>query len=49
MRLLELGRYSEAEHLYLEALDITERRLGKEHPHTIIIRNNLKNLLNTSL
>ncbi|MEH2360782.1 tetratricopeptide repeat protein, partial [Nostoc sp.] len=35
------GRYSEAEPLYIQALDICEQRLGVDHPNTITIRNNL--------
>jgi tetratricopeptide (TPR) repeat protein len=35
------GRYSEAEPLYIQALDICERRLGANHPNTVTTRDNL--------
>ncbi|MDZ8187923.1 MAG: tetratricopeptide repeat protein, partial [Nostoc sp. ChiSLP02] len=35
------GRYSEAEPLYIQALDIFEQRLGANHPNTITVRQNL--------
>jgi tetratricopeptide (TPR) repeat protein len=38
------GRYSEAELLYQQALEIRERRLGVNHPKTVIVRENLANL-----
>ncbi len=34
------GRYESAEPLYVEALAIAERVLGKEHPNTKIFREN---------
>ena len=37
-----LGRYSEAEPLYKQALDMLEQTLGQEHPHTKIVRENLE-------
>jgi hypothetical protein len=36
------GKYSEAEPLYFEALAMSERVLGTNHPTTIIFRNNLQ-------
>ncbi|MFN5893564.1 MAG: tetratricopeptide repeat protein, partial [Dolichospermum sp.] len=36
------GRYSEAELLYLDALAMSERVQGTNHPNTIIFRNNLQ-------
>jgi tetratricopeptide (TPR) repeat protein len=36
------GKYSEAEPLYLEALVMSERVQGTNHPNTIIFRNNLQ-------
>lgn len=36
------GRYSEAESLYRQALEILLRVLGEEHPNTIICRENLE-------
>lgn len=38
------GRYSEAELLYLQALEISDRTLGSNHPQTILIRENLNKL-----
>ncbi len=38
------GRYNEAEPLYLQALNIRERRLGLDHPHTVTVRENLEAL-----
>ncbi|PHJ68407.1 hypothetical protein VF14_02220 [Nostoc linckia z18] len=38
------GRYSEAEPLYLKALDIFERRLGVNHPNTVTVGRGLANL-----
>jgi len=38
------GRYSEAEPLYLQALDVTRRQLGEEHPDTATRLNNLASL-----
>ncbi|MBU7582639.1 MAG: tetratricopeptide repeat protein, partial [Nostoc sp. TH1S01] len=35
------GRYPEAEPLYIQALDICERRLGANHHDTVTTRNNL--------
>ncbi len=35
------GKYSEAEPLYKEALEMRKRLLGKEHPQTIRIKDNL--------
>ncbi len=35
------GRYAEAEPMYQQALEMFERCLGKEHPYTITVRNNL--------
>jgi tetratricopeptide (TPR) repeat protein len=36
------GKYSEAELLYLDALAMSERTQGTNHPNTIIFRNNLQ-------
>jgi tetratricopeptide (TPR) repeat protein len=36
------GKYSEAEPLYLEALAMSKRMLGTNHPTTITVRNNLQ-------
>ncbi|WP_080601761.1 tetratricopeptide repeat protein, partial [Microcystis aeruginosa] len=38
------GRYPEAEPLYLEALDLTKRLLGDNHPHVATSLNNLAGL-----
>jgi tetratricopeptide (TPR) repeat protein len=38
------GKYSEAEPLYLDALAMSERTLGANHPNTITVRNNLRRL-----
>jgi tetratricopeptide (TPR) repeat protein len=38
------GRYSEAEPLYLQALELAERVLGVNHPNTVIFRKNLASL-----
>ncbi|MEH2316744.1 tetratricopeptide repeat protein, partial [Nostoc sp.] len=38
------GRYSEAEPLYMQALDILERRLSANHPNTVAVGKNLANL-----
>jgi hypothetical protein len=35
------GRYSEAEPLYVQALELKERVLGVNHPSTITTRENL--------
>ncbi|MFN6272044.1 MAG: tetratricopeptide repeat protein, partial [Microcystis sp.] len=35
-------RYSEAEPLYLEAINIFRERLGENHPHTQTIMENIK-------
>jgi tetratricopeptide (TPR) repeat protein len=35
------GRYTEAEPLYLEALDLKKRLLGDNHPHVATFLNNL--------
>jgi tetratricopeptide (TPR) repeat protein len=43
------GRYTEAEPLYLQALELCERVLGVNHPNTIIIRNNLQILRDNRL
>ncbi|MBW4506089.1 MAG: tetratricopeptide repeat protein [Scytonematopsis contorta HA4267-MV1] len=39
-----IGRYDEAEPLYLQALNIYKQQLGKNHPHTNTVRQNLENL-----
>ena len=39
------GKHKEAEPLYRRAANIFEKKLGKEHPNTIKIRNNLEKLL----
>ncbi|MBD2021152.1 tetratricopeptide repeat protein, partial [Leptolyngbya sp. FACHB-36] len=38
------GRYSEAEPLYVQALDIRQRQLGSDHPHVATSLNNLAGL-----
>ncbi|MBW4635723.1 MAG: tetratricopeptide repeat protein [Iphinoe sp. HA4291-MV1] len=38
------GRYTEAEPLFIKALEIAERSLGVNHPNTITIRESLKHL-----
>ncbi|MFN6584452.1 MAG: tetratricopeptide repeat protein, partial [Aulosira sp. ZfuVER01] len=35
------GKYSQAEPLYIQALDILERQLGVDHPYTVTVRENL--------
>ena len=34
------GKYSEAEPLYLRAIQILEKALGSEHPNTVTVRQN---------
>jgi tetratricopeptide (TPR) repeat protein len=34
------GKYSEAEPLYLRAIQILEKVLGSEHPNTVTVRQN---------
>ncbi|ABA21483.1 kinesin light chain-like protein [Trichormus variabilis ATCC 29413] len=41
------GKYNQSEPLYLQALDILERSLGANHPHTVTCRKNLANLGNS--
>jgi len=36
------GRYTEAEPLYLEAINIATQALGENHPNTVTIRENLQ-------
>ena len=43
------GRYSEAEPLYLQALEIAQRSLGTNHPNTVTIRENLQILRDNRL
>jgi tetratricopeptide (TPR) repeat protein len=38
------GRYGEAEPLFTQALDLRQRQLGPDHPHTQIVRENLGGL-----
>jgi tetratricopeptide (TPR) repeat protein len=38
------GKYSEAEPLYLDALAMSERTLGANHPNTITVWDNLRHL-----
>ena len=38
------GKYNKAEPLYLDALAMSERTLGANHPNTITVRNNLRRL-----
>ena len=38
------GKYEQAEPLFLQALEIAERVLGKNHPNTVTFRNNLEYL-----
>ena len=38
------GRYEEAEPLYQRSLEICETTLGTEHPHTIAVRNNFRDM-----
>ena len=40
------GKYEKAEPLYKQALEIAEQTLGKNHPHTITIKNNYIKLKN---
>ncbi len=35
------GKYTEAEPLYQQALELCEQVLGSNHPNTVTIRNNL--------
>lgn len=44
LHLHTLGQYAEAEPLYQRSLAIGEKALGKDHPTTKIIRNNLQSL-----
>ncbi|NCS80046.1 MAG: tetratricopeptide repeat protein [Microcystis aeruginosa K13-07] len=39
------GRYSEAEPLYREAINIFRERLGENHPHTQIYMEDYKTML----
>jgi tetratricopeptide (TPR) repeat protein len=39
------GKYDEAEPMYRETLELTEKALGKEHPQTLVSMNNLASLL----
>jgi len=39
------GRYSEAEPLYLEAINIFREGLGENHPHTQIVYQNYLRML----
>jgi tetratricopeptide (TPR) repeat protein len=39
------GRYTEAEPLYLEALDLHKRLLGDNHPHVATSLNNLADIV----
>ena len=39
------GKYTDADPLYRRALEIDEQALGKNHPTTILHRNNLNDLL----
>ncbi|KAB8331292.1 tetratricopeptide repeat protein, partial [Scytonema tolypothrichoides VB-61278] len=36
------GRYTDAEPLYIKALEIASLRLGENHPNTITLRENLQ-------
>ncbi|WP_298912456.1 tetratricopeptide repeat protein, partial [uncultured Nostoc sp.] len=38
------GKYSDAEPLYIKALEIAEKQLGANHPKTITYRKNLEYL-----
>ena len=38
------GKYSEAEPLYIQAVEIAERVLGENHPDTVKYRNNFEEL-----
>jgi hypothetical protein len=38
------GKYSEAEPLYVDALAMSERTLGTNHPNTITVWDNLRHL-----
>ncbi len=42
---LNQGKYDEAEPMYRETLELTEKALGKEHPDTFGSMNNLATLL----
>ncbi|GJD22952.1 hypothetical protein RIVM261_079080 [Rivularia sp. IAM M-261] len=37
------GKYSEAEPLYIQALELAKRILGKNHPKTVTYQQNLSN------
>jgi Tetratricopeptide repeat len=39
--LRDQGKYPEAEQMYREVVEVTERVLGKEHPDTLTSMNNL--------
>jgi len=39
-----VGRITEAQPLYRQALEVFERRLGKQHPHTLVCREGLEAL-----
>lgn len=38
------GRYSKAETLYSQVLELYKRILGEDHPHTVTVRRNLEKL-----
>jgi tetratricopeptide (TPR) repeat protein len=38
------GKYSEAEPLYLRAIQILEKVLGSEHPNTVTVRQNYETM-----
>ncbi len=42
MQVISLGRYEEADPLYLQALEIPKQALGENHPNTNTIRQNLQ-------
>ena len=44
-----MGRYSDAEPLYLRALEIWTKSLGENHPHTQTVWGNFRHLLQQAL
>ena len=42
------GKYSEAEPLYLRAIQILEKALGSEHPNTVTVRQNYEIMCETT-
>ena len=40
----DIGRYDEAELLFIQAVNVAKRVLGESHPHTMIYQENLESL-----